>query len=101
MTIKIIDFPRQSEAHVQILTNVKACTRFRVIFHDGHTCDKRLCSKVELLSVLDAPEYGTPEYEVFKSEYGRDTHGFGIYQMSWDEPMKVSEFEALDLLTHI
>jgi hypothetical protein len=101
MTIKIIDFPRQSESHVQILTNVKACTQFRVIFHDGHTFDKRLCSKVELLSVQDAPEYGTPEYKDFEREYGRDWHGFGIYQMSWDEPMKVSEFEALDLLTHL
>ena len=101
MTIKIIDFPQQSESRVQILTGVKACTQFSAIFHDGHKWEKRLSSKVELLSVLDAPEYGTPEYEAFKREYGRDPHGFGIYQLSWDEPMKTSEFEALDLLTHL
>lgn len=101
MTIKIIDFPRHSESHVQILTNVKECTQFRVTFHDGRVWDKLLCSKVELLSVLDAPEDSTPEYKDFKREYGRDFHGFGIYQMSWDEPMKVSEFDALDLLTHM
>jgi len=101
MTIKIIDFPRMSESHVQILTNVKSCSQFSVTFHDGHKYSKLLCSKVELLSVLDAPEYGTPEYEEWTREFGYDPHGFGIYQLSWYKPMKTREFEALDLLTSL
>lgn len=100
MTIRLISSPRSSASYWRIASDVKEVTQFRITYHDGSYSEKRACTKVELLSVMDAPE-GDADRFAFYSELGCTKYDKirecevvsteGWYKMTSDQ------FSALDL----
>lgn len=56
MTIRVINPPSFSESYYYIMSNVKEVTQFNIIFHDGSRTPKKICSKVEIVSLMDTPK---------------------------------------------
>ena len=56
MTIRVINAPNASESYYYIVSNVKEVTKFNIIFHDGSRTPKKICAKVEIVSLMDAPK---------------------------------------------
>jgi hypothetical protein len=83
---------------------VKAVTQFNVIFHDGSSTPKKLCAKVEIVSLLDCPRDVDCPDDFYKSigctKYNqileREVADLGGYKK-----MRMAQFDELDLLTHL
>lgn len=100
MTIRLINAPKSSASYWCILSNVKEVTQFNVYFHDGSSTPKRVCTKVEIVSLMDAPEdydeaerfyisIGFAEYNEIRERVCAKTSGY--IKMTNDQ------FGALDL----
>ena len=104
MTIRLIHAPRSSSSYWHIESNVKEVTQTRIVYHGGGYFEKRLCTKVELLSVMDAPEDESERFSFF-SELGCTKYNnirecevectSGYYKMT------NAQFSALDLPKHL
>lgn len=100
MTIKIIEAPDNGRSWWHIDTHVKAVQKREIIYDDGSRNHKNYFAKVEILSMMDAPDdyyerraffaglLGLTEYDVFTHLYG------GYIRLSSED------FEALDLPTN-
>lgn len=102
MTIKIIDAPNGGSCRWYVDSNVKAVTKFDIIYHDGTSNRKRLCSKVDILSIMDAPE----DYEESKTFYRNllNIPESDYLKSCFDgylPRMTDAKFEAIDLPTHL
>lgn len=101
MTIKIIEAPSSSECWWHVCTNVRTVNAREIVLHSGETIHKNYFAKVEILSVMDAPE----DWEELKAFYN-DLHGYT--EADWLKSpfegylsrMSNAKFDALDLPTH-
>ena len=103
MTIRIINPPRGSESFYYTHSNVKSVDQFNVYFHDGSSEPKKICAKVEIISLLDRPDdvdttdfymgIGCIKYDEIRECEVADLGGY--------KKMSMAQFEALDLLTHL
>ena len=100
MTIRIINAPTASQSFYYTATNVKEVTKFNIVFHDGSTTPKRICSKVEIISLMDAPDdydeseqffidLGCSKYDKIRECVVSDRSGY--------KKMRLSQFNELDL----
>lgn len=100
MTIKVINPPRGSESYYYIASNVKEVTQFNIIFQDGARTPKKICSKVEIVSIMDAPKdcdesdqfligLGCSKYDKIRERVVADYGGY--------KKMTMDQFDALDL----
>lgn len=104
MTIRVINPPRASESYYYTHSNVKAVDQFNVYFHDGSSEPKKICAKVEIVSLLDYNRDVDDTDDFYKSigctKYNkileREVADLGGYKK-----MSIAQFEALDLLTHL
>ena len=55
MAIRVITAPNSSSSYYYIDSNVKEVTKFNIIYHDGSKNPKKICSKVEIVSLMDVP----------------------------------------------
>lgn len=95
MTIKIIDAPNGGSCRWYVESNVKAVTKFDIVYHDGTSNPKRLCSKVELLSIMDAPKDYEEGNTFFSNLLGSPKTDGYLPRMT------DAKFEAIDLPTHL
>lgn len=104
MTIRLINVPSASESFFRVLSNVKEVTKFNVIFHDGSSTPKRLCSKVEIVSLMDAPEdyYEAEEFYINNgcSKYCEIRERVISYTSGYKK-MNSAQFNELDLPTFL
>lgn len=116
MTIRVINPPRGSESYYYIQSNVKTVDQFNIYFHDGSSTPKKLCAKVELVSVMDVPLccdchrradcpatvdcagdfYKSIGCTTYNKILEREVSDLGGYKK-----MSMEQFEALDILTHL
>ena len=95
MTIKVINPSEAGESEVMYLTGVKSCSDMAIKFYNGFEMRKRLCAKVDLLSLQDAPDDATFEERFeFMKQLGVDDSRYYIR-------MTKAEFDEIDLLTRI
>lgn len=104
MTIRLITSSRSSSCRWYILSDVKEVTQFRVTFHDGSFLEKRVCTKVELLSVMDAPNED-PERVAFFANLGctkfdKILEREVVSTEGWYK-MTSEQFSGLDLLNYL
>ena len=97
MTIRVIEAPSRGESWVHFATGVNTVTERAIVYHNGETSHKNYHAKVEILSVMDAPE----EWEACKAFY-RELQGLTeadwlVNTFSRYIKMKDSDFEALEL----
>lgn len=101
MTIRVIESPDRSESWWHVCSNVRTVTERHIVLHSGEAIHKNYFAKVEILSLMDAPE----NWEECKAFYN-NLHGYteadwlkspfeGYYSR-----MTQAKFEALDLPTH-
>lgn len=104
MTIRLINAPRSSSSRWYILSDVKEVTQFRVTFHDGSSLEKRVCTKVELLSVADAPEEDSEKLAFYAelgcTKYDEILERETVSSEGWYK-MRDDQFSELDLLTYL
>ena len=100
MTIRVIDPPRSSESYYYVCSNVKTVTQFNIIFHNGSSTPKKLCSKIEIVSLLDCPRdvdcpddffksIGCSKYHKILEREVADLYGY--------KKMREAQFDDLDL----
>ncbi len=100
MTIRVINPPRGSESYYYIMSNVKEVTQFNIVFHDGSRTPKKICSKVEIVSLMDIPRDcdGGDQFlmSIGCSKYNKirecEVADYGGYKK-----MTMDQFDALDL----
>ncbi len=101
MTIRIIEAPDRSESWWHVCSNVRTVNEREIVLHSGETIHKNYFSKVEILSIMDAPE----DWDERKAFYN-DLHGYteadwlkspfeGYYSC-----MTQAKFDALDFPFH-
>lgn len=97
MTIRIIETPSRGESWVHVSTNVKTVTERAIVYHNGETSHKNYHAKVEILSVVDAPEAWEERKAFIRKLQGLTEADWLVNEFSRYIKMKAAEFEALDL----
>ncbi len=102
MTIKIIDAPNGGSCRWYVESNVKTVTKFDIIYHDGTSNPKRICSKVEILSIMDAPKDYEASDAFFRNLLGiPESDYLKSVTCGYLPRMTDAKFEAIDLPNHL
>ena len=100
MTIIVIEAPSRGESWVHVSTNVKTVTERAIVYHNGETTHKNFHAKVEILSVMDAPEDWEARKAFYRELQGLTEADWLVNEFSHYIKMKDAEFEALELPRH-
>lgn len=101
MTIKIIEAPSRSECWWHVDSNVRAVTEHTITYHDGSENHKNYFAKVEILSIMDAPEDWEERKEFYRNLLNLpDDYLISPFE-GYLSRMTDAKFEAIDLPNHI